>query len=158
MRTRLPGSTIHPHASGPTTHTTKTARHRRQRKSRSKRPRTSRTTGIAMRPPVPAVREQVAVDADHCLKAYLLHTFQKRIDVTAAEKFLSTFRTQQAKQTCTAFIDVFVTKFEYYITVSWTAAESELQGKCRFNSLTIRRGSTRTVVICRRTRTKRRIQ
>ena len=57
-------------------------------------------------------REQVAVTADHCLKAYLLHTFQKRIDITAAEKFLATFRTQQAKQTCTDFIDVFMIKFE----------------------------------------------
>ena len=80
---------------------------------------------IEMRPPVPAVREQVAVDANHCLKAYLLHTFQKRIDITAAEKFLATFRTQQPKQTCTAFIDTFMVKFEYYITVRWTAAERE---------------------------------
>ena len=80
---------------------------------------------IEMRPPVPAVREQVAVDANHCLKAYLLHTFQKRIDITAAEKFLATFRTQQPKQTCTAFIDAFMVKFEYYITVRWTAAERE---------------------------------
>ena len=80
---------------------------------------------IAMRPPVPAVREQVAVTANNCLKAYLLHTFQKRIDITAAEKFLATFRTQQAKQTCTDFIDKFVIKFEYYVTVRWTAAERE---------------------------------
>jgi hypothetical protein len=80
---------------------------------------------IAMRPPVPAVREQVAVTADHCLRAYLLHTFQKRIDINAAEKFLATFRTQQAKQTCTDFIDAFVTKFEYYTTVRWTAADRE---------------------------------
>ena len=71
---------------------------------------------IAMRPPVPAVREQVAGAANNCLRAYLLHTFQKRIDITAAEKFLATFRTQQEKQTCTAFIDVFMIKFEYYIT------------------------------------------
>ena len=80
---------------------------------------------IAMRPPVPAVREQVAVEANHCLKSYLLHTFQKRINITAAEKFLASFRTQQAKQTCTDFIDVFMTKFEYYITVRWTAAERD---------------------------------
>ena len=80
---------------------------------------------IAMRPPVPAVREQVAVEANHCLKSYLLHTFQKRIDITAAEKLLASFRTQQAKQTCTDFIDVFMTKFEYYITVRWTAAERD---------------------------------
>ena len=63
---------------------------------------------IAMSPLVPVVREQVAVTADHCLKAYLLHTFQKRINITAAEKFLATFRTQQAKQTCTDFIDVLI--------------------------------------------------
>ena len=80
---------------------------------------------IAMRPPVPAVREQVAVTADRCLKAYLLHTFQKRIDINAAEKFLATFRTQQAKQTCTDFLDVFMIKFEYYTTIRWTAANRE---------------------------------
>ena len=92
---------------------------------------------IEMRPPVPAVREQVAVDANHCLKAYLLHTFQKRIDVTAAEKFLATFRTQQPKQTCTAFIDTFMVKFEYYITVRWTAAERDTPN-FRENANTIR--------------------
>ena len=48
---------------------------------------------IAMRPPVPAVQEQVAVAKNNCLKAYLLHTFQKRIDITAAEKFFASFRT-----------------------------------------------------------------
>jgi hypothetical protein len=78
-----------------------------------------------MRPTVPAVREQVAVAANNCLKAYLLHTFQKRINITAAEKFLATFRTQQPKQTCIDFIDQFMIKFEYYITVRWTAAERE---------------------------------
>ena len=70
-----------------------------------------------MRPNIPEVREQPAVDANHCLKTYLLHTFQKRIDITAADKFLATFKTQKPKQTCGAFIDLFVTKFEYYITV-----------------------------------------
>ena len=90
-----------------------------------------------MRPPVPAVREQVAVTADHCLKAYLLHTFQKRIDITAAEKFLATFRIQQAKQTCTDFIEVFMIKFEYYITVRWTAAKREAPN-FRNNANTIR--------------------
>ena len=92
---------------------------------------------IAMRPPVQAVWEQIAVDANHCLKAYLLHTFQKRIDVTAAEKFLGTFRTQQPKQMCTAFIDAFMIKFEYYITVPWTAAERETPN-FRDNANTIR--------------------
>ena len=92
---------------------------------------------IEMRPPVPAVREQVAVDANHCLKAYLLHTFQKRIDITAAEKFLATFRTQQPKQTCTAFIDTFMVKFEYYITVRWTAAKRDAPN-FRENAKTIR--------------------
>ena len=78
---------------------------------------------IAMRPPIPAVRGQIAVDANYCLRAYLLHTFRKQVDVIAADKFLSTFRTQQPKQTCTAFIDTFITNFEYYITIRWMEAE-----------------------------------
>ena len=90
-----------------------------------------------MRPNVPAVREQPAVDANHCLKAYLLHTFQKRIDITAADKFLASFKTQKPKQTCGAFIDLFVTKFEYYITVRWSAAERMAPG-FRANSNAIR--------------------
>ena len=85
---------------------------------------------ISMRPPVPAVQEQVAVTADHCLKAYLLHTFQKRIDITAAEKFLATFRTQQAKQTCTDFINVFMIKFEYYITRSTKKGSTNTNIQC----------------------------
>ena len=80
---------------------------------------------IGMRPPIPAVREQVAVDANYCLKAYLLHAFQKKVDVTAAEKFLTTFKTQQPKQTCSTFIDVFMVKFEHYITLRWTIAERD---------------------------------
>ena len=92
---------------------------------------------IEMRPPVSAVREQVAVDANYCLKAYLLHTFQKRVDVTAAEKFLATFRTQQPKQTCTAFIDAFMVKFEHYITVRWTPVERDAPN-FRENANTIR--------------------
>ena len=81
-----------------------------------------------MRPTVPAVREQPAVAAHRCLKAYLLHTFQKRIDITAADKFLATFKTQKPKQTCGVFVDLFVTKFEYYITIRWTAAERAAPG------------------------------
>ena len=80
-------------------------------------------TFIPMRPVVPAVREQPAVAPNFCLKAYLLHAFQKRIDITAADKYLATFKTQKPKQSCGAYMDLFVTKFEYYITVRWSAAE-----------------------------------
>ena len=81
-----------------------------------------------MRPNVPAVREQPLVDVNHCLRAYLLHTFQKRIDIAAADKYLSTFKTQKPRQTCGTFIDLFMTKFEYYITVRWSAAERMAPG------------------------------
>ena len=80
---------------------------------------------IGMRPPVPAVREQVAVDMNYCLKAYLLHAFQKKVDITAAEKFLTTFKTQHPRQTCSNFIDVFMVRFEHYITRRWTIDERE---------------------------------
>merc|ERR1711956_115652 len=59
---------------------------------------------------------------------YLLHTFQKRIDIAAADKYLSSFKTQKPKQTCGTFIDLFMTKFEYYITVRWSATERMAPG------------------------------
>ena len=80
---------------------------------------------IGMRPPIPAVRKQVAVNMNYCLKAYLLHAFQKKVDITAAEKFLNTFKRQQPKQTCSNFIDVFMVKFEHYVTLRWTVDESD---------------------------------
>ena len=80
---------------------------------------------IGMRPPIPAVREQVAVNMNYCLKAYLLHAFQKKVDIIAAGEFLHTFKRQQPKQTCSNFIDVFMVKFEHYITLRWTVDERE---------------------------------
>merc|ERR1711935_495821 len=67
-------------------------------------------------------------DANHCLKAYLLHTFQKRVDAEAADKYLDSFKTQKPKQTCGSFIDIFVTKFEYYITIRWSTTERMVHG------------------------------
>ena len=81
-----------------------------------------------MRPSFPAIREQPLVDANHCLKAYLLHTFQKRVNAEAADKYLDSFKTQKPKQTCGSFIDVFVTKFEYYITIRWSTTERMVHG------------------------------
>ena len=52
-----------------------------------------------MRPNTPAIREQPAVDANHCLKAYLLHTFRKRIEITTANENLTTLISQKPKQT-----------------------------------------------------------
>ena len=81
-----------------------------------------------MRPSVASVRKQPEVMDDHCLKAYLLLTFRKRIDLVAADKFLSTFKTQKARQACSTYIDLFITKFEYYATIQWTAEEREAEG------------------------------
>ena len=50
---------------------------------------------------------------------------------------MATFQTQKPKQTCGAFIDLFVTKFEYYITVRWSAAKRMAPG-FRANSDAIR--------------------
>jgi hypothetical protein len=49
-----------------------------------------------MRPSVAAVREQPEVKKDRCLKYYLLKTFRKRIDLSSADKYLSTFKMQKA--------------------------------------------------------------
>ena len=92
---------------------------------------------IGMRPPIPAVREQVAVNMNYCLKAYLLHAFQKKVDIIAAGEFLNTFKRQQPKQTCSNFIDVFMVKFEHYITLRWTVDEREAPN-FRENANTIR--------------------
>ena len=92
---------------------------------------------IGMRPPIPAVREQVAVNANYCLKAYLLHAFQKKVDIIAAGEFLNTFKRQQPKQTCSNFIDVFMVKFEHYITLRCTVDEREAPN-FRENANTIR--------------------
>ena len=81
-----------------------------------------------MRPSVAAVREQSLDEANHCLKHYLMNTFRKCIDLSAADKYLSTFKIQKPKQSCSVYIDVFITKFEYYSTIQWTATERALQG------------------------------
>ena len=52
-----------------------------------------------MRPNTPAMREQPAVDEHHCLKAYLLHTFRRRIEITTAKKDLTTLISKKPKQT-----------------------------------------------------------
>jgi hypothetical protein len=81
-----------------------------------------------MRPSVAAVREQPEVKDNRCLKHYLLKTFRKRIDLSAADKYLSTFKTQKAKQSCSVYVDMFITKFEYYSTIRWTADERDEPG------------------------------
>ena len=52
-----------------------------------------------MRPSIPTMREQPAVNANHCLKAYLLHTFRKRIVITTAKENLTTLISKKPKQT-----------------------------------------------------------
>ena len=76
-----------------------------------------------MRPSVAAVRYQPQVDEEYCLKHYLLNTFRKRIDLSSADKYLATFKMQKAKQSCSVYIDMFITKFAYYATIRWTDNE-----------------------------------
>jgi hypothetical protein len=78
---------------------------------------------LAMRPARPAilpVRYQPPVEADHCLKHYLLTLYAKRVNLSEAEKFLNTFKTQKPKQTCSNYLDEFVINYENYAHMKWT--------------------------------------
>merc|ERR1712129_551457 len=44
------------------------------------------------------------------------------------DKYLDSFKTQELKQTCGSFIDLFVTKFEHYITIRWSTTERMAHG------------------------------
>ena len=75
---------------------------------------------ILSRPATIAVRAEPAVAADKCLRWYLLEIYKKKIDMNDAEKFLSTFKTQKPKQTCSNFIDQFIIYYENYSCQRWT--------------------------------------
>ena len=70
-------------------------------------------------PAILPVRYQPEVSEDHCLKHYLTHTYKKMVNLTEAEKFLSTFKTQKPKQTCTNFLDEFLINYENYAHLKW---------------------------------------
>ena len=74
-------------------------------------------------PSVAPVRFQPKVTAEQCLKAYLLELYGKRINLSEADKFLSTFKTQKPRQTCSNYLDEFVINYENYAHMKWTLLE-----------------------------------
>ena len=49
-----------------------------------------------------------------------MEIYKKKINLTDAEKFLTTFKTQKPKQTCSSFIDEFIIYYENYTHQKWT--------------------------------------
>ena len=77
-------------------------------------------------PAIAPVRFQPKVLKTHCLKAYLLEIYGKRVNLTDADKFLSTFKTQKPRQTCSNYLDEFVINYENYAHMKWD--QEELNG------------------------------
>ena len=71
-------------------------------------------------PTISPVRFQPKVTADQCLKAYLLELYGKKVNLTEADKFLSTFKTQKPRQSCSNYLDEFVINYENYAHMKWT--------------------------------------
>ena len=71
-------------------------------------------------PAILPVRHQPKVSKDHCLKYYLLTIYAKRVNLSEADKFLTTFKTQKPKQTCSNYLDEFVINYENYAHLKWT--------------------------------------
>ena len=74
-------------------------------------------------PAIAPVRYQPEVLPDKCLKAYLLEIYGKRVNLTDADKFLSTFKTQKPRQTCSNYLDEFVINYQNYAHMKWTLKE-----------------------------------
>ena len=74
----------------------------------------------AARPAILPRRYQPAVQANQCLKHYLTTTYQKRINLSEADKFLTTFKNQKPRQTCSNFLDEFIINYENYAHMKWT--------------------------------------
>ena len=74
-------------------------------------------------PAIAPVRYQPKVAPDQCLKAYLLEIYGKRVNLTDADKFLSTFKTQKPRQTCSNYLDEFAINYENYAHMKWTLKE-----------------------------------
>ena len=75
-----------------------------------------------MRPARPAIlprRFQPQVHANQCLKHYLTRTYQKRINLSEADKFVTTFKNQKPRQTCSNFLDEFIIHYENYAHMKW---------------------------------------
>ena len=63
------------------------------------------------------------VNANQCLRHYLTQLYQKRINLSDADRFLSTFKYQKPKQTCSNFLDEFIIHYENYAHMKWTIEE-----------------------------------
>ena len=74
-------------------------------------------------PAIMPVRYQPKVLANKCLKFYLLDLYQKRVNLTDADKFLATFKTQKPKQTCSNYLDEFAINYENYAHLKWSLEE-----------------------------------
>ena len=77
-------------------------------------------------PTVYPVRFQPYVPEDKCLKYYLLDIYGKRVNLAEADKFLTTFKTQKPRQTCSNFLDEFAINYENYAHLKWS--QKELNG------------------------------
>ena len=78
---------------------------------------------IAARPTINPVRHQPEVRADQCLKHYLTRIYKKEINLSEAERFLNTFKTQKPRQTCSNFLDEFVIHFENFAYLKWNTLQ-----------------------------------
>ena len=74
-------------------------------------------------PPIMPVRFQPEVLPKQCLKFYLLDLYQKRLNLSDADKFLTTFKTQKPKQTCSNFLDEFAINYENHAHLRWSLEE-----------------------------------
>ena len=74
-------------------------------------------------PAIAPVRYQPKVTPTNCLKAYLLELYGKTVNLTDADKFLSTFKTQKPRQTCSNYLDEFVINYENYAHMKWKLTE-----------------------------------
>ena len=74
-------------------------------------------------PAIMPVRYQPEVKKNQCLKFYLLNLYQKRLNLSDADKFLTTFKTQKPKQTCSNYLDEFAINFENYAHLKWSLKE-----------------------------------
>jgi hypothetical protein len=78
---------------------------------------------IDAEPAIMPVRYQPEVKKNQCLKFYLLNLYQKRLNLSDADKFLTTFKTQKPKQTCSNYLDEFAINFENYAHLKWSLKE-----------------------------------
>ena len=78
---------------------------------------------IPARPAVLPRRAEPLVLPNQCLRHYLTLLYQKLVNLSDADKFLSTFKKQKPKQTCSNFLDEFIIQYENYAHMKWSIEE-----------------------------------